>query len=123
MKRSIKTFLALAFFYLVYLVVKFFFLRKIFAVSGKKSADAKGAAKGQKGVTPCKVQNSARHVAKDAEETALDPVCGNYVPISSAVSLVVSRLPSHVLSGGETVFFCSGACRDAFTAAAGRHGT
>lgn len=117
MKRSIKTFIALAFLYLVYLVVKFFFLRKMFAVSGKKSTDAKGAAKGQK------VQNSARHIAKDAEETALDPVCGNYVPISSAVSLVVSRMPSHVLSGGETVFFCSGACRDAFTAAAGRHGS
>ena len=121
MKKNIKTLFALAFLYLVYLVVKFVVLRKKFAVSGNKATGANGAAKGQK------AQNSAHHTAKNphknSEETVLDPVCGNYIPISSAVSLASARLPSYVLSGGETIFFCSGACRDAFMSGAGRHGS
>lgn len=112
MKRGINTLIALAFLYLVYLVVKIFVLRKKFAMSRDKKAAMKGAAKGQK------VPNSARHTVKNpvknAEETALDPVCGNYVPISSAVSLASAR---------ETVYFCSSSCRDAFMADAQRHGS
>ncbi|MCC6502161.1 MAG: hypothetical protein IT362_03365 [Deltaproteobacteria bacterium] len=37
-----------------------------------------------------------------AEEMALDPVCGSYVPLSSAVKSTDS---------GKTVYFCSEDCR------------
>lgn len=40
------------------------------------------------------------------EEMALDPVCGSYVPLSSAVKLT---------DGGQTVYFCSEECRERFT--------
>jgi YHS domain-containing protein len=38
-------------------------------------------------------------------ELRKDPVCGTYVPESSAVKLSV---------GGQTVYFCSEACRDKY---------
>ena len=39
----------------------------------------------------------------DQEEMVLDPVCGSYVPISSAVTADVK---------GERKYFCSSECRD-----------
>lgn len=43
---------------------------------------------------------------KDAEEMALDPVCGSYVPLSSAV---------RASEGGRTVHFCSEECREKYS--------
>lgn len=112
MKRGIKTLIALALLYFVYLVVKIFLLRKKFAGTRQKKAAMKDAAGRQN------ANNSAGHTAKkpykNGEETALDPVCGNYVPVSGAVTIDSAR---------RTVYFCSGACRDAFTADAGRYGS
>jgi YHS domain-containing protein len=34
-----------------------------------------------------------------------DPQCGTYIPMSNSV---------HLVSGGETLYFCSAACRDAY---------
>jgi len=34
-----------------------------------------------------------------------DPHCGTYIPMSSSV---------HLVSGGETLYFCSTTCRDAY---------
>ncbi len=42
----------------------------------------------------------------DAEEMALDPVCGSYVPLSAAVKST---------NGGRAVYFCSEECRMRFT--------
>lgn len=43
--------------------------------------------------------------AQPAEELVLDPVCGSYVPVSSAVEAT---------AGGKKVHFCSEECRDRY---------
>lgn len=52
---------------------------------------------------PPKEQSSAPR--QKAEEMALDPVCGSYVPLSAAIKSTI---------GGKTVFFCSDDCREKF---------
>jgi len=50
---------------------------------------------------------------EDYEETVLDPVCGSYVPVSSAV--VIDE-------GGRRVCFCSEACRESYEAGGAQGG-
>lgn len=45
--------------------------------------------------------------APQGGELKLDPVCGTYIPESTAVTLKVR---------GETIYFCSAACRDKYKA-------
>ncbi len=99
-----KTLFGLVVLYLIYLAARFFFLRKRFASPGKKRGGASGNAGAQK------AGDAARHAAQNSEETALDPVCGNYVPVSCAVSLNTAH---------AILYFCSNECRDAFTTRGG----
>ncbi|MCX6556259.1 MAG: transcriptional regulator [Candidatus Aminicenantes bacterium] len=46
-----------------------------------------------------------RRKEQEIEEMKQDPVCGTYVPASLAVT---------ACRDNETVYFCSGACRDKF---------
>jgi uncharacterized protein len=49
----------------------------------------------------------ARQQEGVVEEMKQDPVCGTYVPVSLALTAIRK---------GETVYFCSSACRDKFGA-------
>lgn len=71
------------------------FLRKYFASSLSKKADAQGAKTGP----------AREPVAPDTEDMVMDPVCGSYVPVSTAVDAMVN---------GKTEFFCGSECRDKF---------
>lgn len=45
------------------------------------------------------------HLERQGGQLVRDPQCGTYVPISSSV---------HLVSGPNTLYFCSVACRDAY---------
>ena len=48
---------------------------------------------------------STASAPRNVEQLKKDPVCGTFVPPSTAVQKTV---------GGETYYFCSAACRDKF---------
>ncbi len=48
-------------------------------------------------------------VLQSAGELRKDPVCGTFVPVATSLKLVVN---------GETLYFCSAACRDRFPVSA-----
>lgn len=82
-----KTILILVLIYIAYLVIKGYFFKK--AVQKNAAAKKPGPAR------------------RDGEEdVTLDPVCGSYVPLSSAVSID---------EGGKKVYFCGPECRDRFS--------
>lgn len=54
-------------------------------------------------------RRSSGEVLQSAGELRKDPVCGTFVPVSSAVKRTVN---------GETLYFCSTECRDRYPAVA-----
>lgn len=60
-----------------------------------------------KGAGPERKNPPPRRGDPVVEEMKQDPVCGTYVPASLAVTSIHK---------GATVYFCSDACRDKFTA-------
>ena len=70
----------------------------------KKHLEGRSAQKAAPVPPPAqKEQSSAPR--QQAEEMALDPVCGSYVPLSAAIRSTI---------GGKTVYFCSDDCREKF---------
>ena len=83
------------------LIAVFFIVRAL-----KNSLEAKKPM-GTAPTGPPPPQKEASASAKqEAEEMALDPVCGSYVPLSSAVK---------VSEGGRTLYFCSQECREKYS--------
>lgn len=82
------------------LIAVFFIVRAL-----KKSLEARGAQKAAP-VPPSQPKEPASSPRQKAEEMALDPVCGSYVPLSAAVKST---------DGGKTVYFCSEECRERFS--------
>jgi uncharacterized protein len=54
---------------------------------------------------PPKPRSFETPAGKNVEEMVQDPVCGTWVPFSQAVTLA---------GKGETLYFCSGECREKF---------
>jgi len=82
----VKTLFFILIAYLVYMILKGRFFRKNMGMGGGKKRDGGGHV----------------HVG---EETEKDPVCGSYVPVSSAL---------RVRSGSEVVYFCSPECKEKY---------
>lgn len=80
------------------LIAVFFIVRAL-----KKSLEGRGAQKAAPAPSSAKEASSAPR--QKAEEMALDPVCGSYVPLSAAVKST---------DGGKTVYFCSDDCREKY---------
>ncbi len=81
------------------LLVVFFCVRAL-----KKHLEGRSAQKAAP-VPPAQPKEPSGSARQKAEEMALDPVCGSYVPLSAAIKSTVE---------GKTVFFCSDDCRDKF---------
>lgn len=79
------------------LIAIFFIVRAL-----KKRLEAR---KDNRPMPEAPARESAPNPRPKAEEMVLDPVCGSYVPISSAIAAT---------DGGKTVYFCSEECRDRF---------
>ena len=81
------------------LIAVFFIVRAL-----KKSLEGRSAQKAAPAPPPPAKEASSAPRQK-AEEMALDPVCGSYVPLSAAV---IST------EHGKTVYFCSDDCREKY---------
>lgn len=81
------------------LIAVFFIVRAL-----KKSLEGRSAQKAAPTPPPPAKETSSSPRQK-AEEMALDPVCGSYVPLSAAVKSA---------EGGKTVYFCSDDCREKY---------
>lgn len=81
------------------LIAVFFIVRAL-----KKSLEARSAQKAAP-APPSQPKEPASAPRQKAEEMALDPVCGSYVPLSAAVKST---------QGGKTVYFCSDDCRERY---------
>lgn len=93
MFRSILEFLALLMFFAV--------ARAIISAAGRLFT---GSA--QSPTPPNQSSGSARDgMLHSAGELRKDPVCGTFVPVATSLKRAVK---------GETVYFCSAACRDRF---------
>jgi uncharacterized protein len=96
MFRSILEFLALLMFFAV-----------ARAVIGAIGQMFRGAVQGP---PPANVKNNASEaMLQSAGELRKDPVCGTFVPVATSLKRVVN---------GETIYFCSAACRDQFPVSA-----
>ena len=78
------------------LIAAFFIVRAL-----KNSLEARKAEKAVPSAPPPPKEPTVG-ARQSAEEMALDPVCGSYVPLSAAV---------RATEGGKTVYFCSEDCR------------
>lgn len=81
------------------LIAVFFIVRAL-----KKSLEARGAQKAAP-PPPSREREAPGAPRQKAEEMALDPVCGSYVPLSAAVISI---------EHGKTVYFCSDDCREKY---------
>lgn len=84
----------------IILILVFFAVRLL-----RKSLQKKAASMGADPKETVGAGNTRETAEAKGEEMVLDPVCGSYVPESSALSM--SR-------NGETAHFCSDECRDKF---------
>lgn len=78
-------------------IAVFFIVRAL-----KNSLEAKKAMGTAPSGPPPPQKEASASSKQEAEEMALDPVCGSYVPLSAAVK---------ASEGGRTVYFCSEECR------------
>lgn len=86
----------------VIILILVFFAVRLLKKNLQKKAASMGAAEAHK---PGGSRIPNKGAEPRGEEMVLDPVCGSYVPESSALS--ASR-------DGETAHFCSTECRDKF---------
>ncbi|OGP23140.1 MAG: hypothetical protein A2X93_02335 [Deltaproteobacteria bacterium GWC2_56_8] len=84
----------------IILIIVFFAVRLLKKSLQKKTASMSASEQAAGGA---RIPNKGAE--KRGEEMVLDPVCGSYVPESSALS---------AKRGGETAHFCSPDCRDKF---------
>lgn len=84
----------------IILILVFFAVRLL-----KKSLQKKAASMSAREQTAGGASIPNKGAQPRGEEMVLDPVCGSYVPESSALS---------ARRGGETAHFCSTECRDKF---------
>lgn len=78
------------------LLAVFFIVRAI-----KKRLEPPGAIPGAKNTKTVKTE----YVKREGEEMVMDPICGSYVPVSSAASFN---------DGGKTLYFCGPECLERF---------
>jgi len=83
------------------LIAVFFIVRAL-----KRSLEAKKAVKAAPSGPPPPQKEASASAKQPAEDMALDPVCGSYVPLSAAVK---------VYEAGRTLHFCSEECREKYS--------